>query len=390
MQTKHYKFTTVNQRENNEDSCLAYDLIVDNRLYSVLLLSDGMGGHDYGELISNTVMSNLSMLINKSILEKAIIPQLENSESEKKENAIIDFEKVLQQAIEVTNHKVRQLVTNNKWKSGGATLVAVIVLDNNKYVWGYLGDSRLYHYSSEDKKLNQIGFDHNVPGILLNEGAITPEIAKNHAQKNEIVYYMGIESIPDIKKVKFVGTNELKQNDILLLFTDGMTNKLNISSFETQMPKVSHQNINSVFNSIVDFTQKQGEKDNQTMVIYINSEQIKEEIKKLPEKETIKTEPKKEEIKEPIKKDIIETTENKKEEEIIKKLVEKAKETKEDSKKESVETTDTIKEKTEIKDLKKSENTAETIEKKDETVKNDITDDSKKKNSFWKRILKRK
>lgn len=357
MQTKHYKFTTVNQRENNEDSCLAYDLIVDNRLYSILLLSDGMGGHDYGEIISNTVMSNLSMLINKSILDKAIIPQLQAEETEKK-SSNLDFENVLHQAIEVTNHKVRQLVTNNKWKNGGATLVAVIIFDNNKFVWGYLGDSRLYQYNANEKKLNQIGFDHNVPGILLNEGAITPEIAKNHAQKNEIVYYMGIETIPDLKKVRFVGTGELKDNDILFLFTDGMINKLNLTSFESQMPLVSHLNIKNVFNAIVDFTQKQGEKDNQTMVAYLNSEPPKIETKKVEttEKEiTKKEEPK-------------EVAEKEKSKE-LEKIPETEKKTVKDEKIE-----------TDIKPEPKKESTIKETKKEDVTEKQDLKEEKKSLN----------
>ena len=176
-------FTTVNKRENNEDSCLTYSLKVEDKEYSILLLSDGMGGHDYGEIISNAVISNLSQAINDSILKKSILPQVNIKDD-------LDITKILASSLERTNYKILQLIKNNKWKGGGATVVAVIIQED-RYYWGILGDSRLYHINKSNETIKQQGFDHNVPGILLQQGAITPEIAKHHSQKKSISVLYG-------------------------------------------------------------------------------------------------------------------------------------------------------------------------------------------------------
>jgi PPM family protein phosphatase len=263
--TKILTFTTVNKRDNNEDSCLTFSLNVNDEKYTILLLSDGMGGHDYGEIISNTVISNLAIIISDSILKKSILPQINESDT-------LNLKKILSGALERTNHKVLQLIQNNKWKGGGATIVAVIIHDND-FFWGTLGDSRLYHIDKTENKLSQIGFDHNVPGILLKEGAITPEIAKHHAQRNQLVYFMGVEKYPDLKNLEFMGEGKIKTNDILYLCSDGLTGKINdefIQDTFSKYPKIGLSDLNK---KIVIENQKLGEKDNQTSIIFVNSDE---------------------------------------------------------------------------------------------------------------------
>lgn len=272
------KFTDINKREDNEDSCLAFELFDGNQKYTILLLSDGMGGHDYGEVISNVVISNIAWLISKTILDRRIIPQLKKETNE----AQLDLKDVLHQAIEVTNHKVKQLIKNNKWKDGGATLVATVIVNDN-FFWGSIGDSRLYHFISSEKKLIQQGFDHNVPGILVKEGAIIPEVAKYHSQRNQLVYFIGAETLPSFEKVKFIGDGKLGANDLLILLSDGMLNKIDEIELQDEIAKIDKDNIDNIIEKISKVSKERKETDNQTCITYIhvteeNTEKIKELI----------------------------------------------------------------------------------------------------------------
>lgn len=255
-------FTTVNKRENNEDCCLAYTLNVYERQYTILLLSDGMGGHDYGEIISNITISSISSIINHQILTKLIRPKLESTKE-------VIIQEILIDAIERTNHKILQLKKSNKWKDGGATIVAVIIFDN-EYYWGMLGDSRLYHLSAKEKKITQLGFDHSVPGILLRQGVIKPEVARHHAQRNELVYYIGIDKIPNRDKIEFSGQGSIQKDDMLLLFSDGLTGKINDSILQEQFDLYPNESLSNIVKQVAAANQKLGEKDNQTAIIFVN------------------------------------------------------------------------------------------------------------------------
>lgn len=276
--SKILSFTTVNKRDNNEDSCLAYTINIYGENFTVLLLSDGMGGHDYGEVISNTVISNVSMIINNHLLRNSIYPNI----SDKKE---LNLQNVLFDALQRTNHKIVQLIKTNKWKGGGATVVAAIIHKDN-YCWGTLGDSRLYHFDFKQKKLKQLGFDHNVPGILLNEGAITKEIAKHHAQRNQLVYFMGVEKFPERKNLNFLGEGKLVKDDILFLCSDGLTGKIDENFLKEALSCYNEKTeIASIVKILAIENQKNGEKDNQTAIVFVNTGQQLAEIVEVPANE---------------------------------------------------------------------------------------------------------
>lgn len=266
----------VNERDNNEDCCLSFEITVPDQSFrsnsiKILLLSDGMGGHQHGELVSHKVIDNVATQISQRIFREFTIPKLKGDQHSALEN--IDFTKLLQESISITNDKILKLIKTNKWKKAGATLVAVIVV-GQIYYWGYLGDSRLYHWIYSEEKLLQITEDHSVVGIMLKEGAITEEVAKYHSQKHELVYYMGIERIPSKEKVKFVGKGSLKEGDILFLCSDGICGKPeneefgNIFSNFLNNDETIQVDSKAFIDALKHLALEKNESDNQTLILY--------------------------------------------------------------------------------------------------------------------------
>jgi protein phosphatase len=277
--------TEINQRETNEDSCLAFKIsprIDDDqgRDISILLLSDGMGGHQYGEIVSHTAIRQAAAYLNQRIIDSFTNPQLDGKQISIDD---IDFKKTIAECIVFCNSQILKLITNNRWKKAGATLVIVIVVGET-YYYGYLGDSRLYHWGSHSGKLRQVTYDHSIVGIALQEGAITPQVAKHHAQKHQLVYFMGVEKVPSLEKVKYVGSGTLKRDDVLMLCSDGISGKPENEQIEAlfnkylrgadqkDSPAVSDQKqkrIGELAQALIDLSISLDETDNQSLVISV-------------------------------------------------------------------------------------------------------------------------
>jgi protein phosphatase len=275
-------YTRTNKRDNNEDACLSFTLtpkMEDGReCVKVLLLSDGMGGHDHGEVISNKVIAAMAINITKDILLKSITPDLYGTQKAVKD---IDFKNLLYEAIIMANHSILQLIESNKWRRTGATLVAVVIYQN-KYFWGYLGDSRLYQWHTSVQELSQVSYDHNVPGVLVNEGVLKPEVARFHAQRNQLVYYVGVEKVPNLEKVKFIGEGVLEDNDVLFLCSDGVSSDLEhetITDWFINRTWSSEEDVEEWSENLLDEVTENGESDNQTIVFY----EHKTEVVRTPE-----------------------------------------------------------------------------------------------------------
>jgi len=227
-------------RQDNEDT-----FIMDPEL-GLFLVSDGMGGHQGGELASNIVTEDLPVMIEvrldklkvgspatiRSLFKKAIVEQS------------------------------RQLHLEGKSETGckdmGATLVAVLLRNNRAYI-ANLGDSRIYRF--RNGKLLQLTKDHSVVSELLDKGKIKPEEAHNHEAQGEITHYVGMET----KTLPYIRSFSLKKGDRLLLCTDGLTDEIDDKAIAAIL--AGKQDCNQTCQALVDAANTTGGQDNITVVI---------------------------------------------------------------------------------------------------------------------------
>ena len=101
----------------------------------------------------------------------------------------------------------------------GTTLIAVL-LDQQECIISHVGDSRVYHFTNESVEL--VTRDHSYVNILVENGEISEEEAKNHPKRNFILKALGTEiSIdPDFYEIN------LSDEAHLLICSDGLSNKL--------------------------------------------------------------------------------------------------------------------------------------------------------------------
>ncbi len=167
----------LGQRENQEDA-LAMDFALGSDL-GFAVLSDGMGGHNAGEVASRIVVTEVfrELKFHKgrgNALEAAIEGTIENPVRD----ALLD-------AADAANACVGEVADETPEARGmGATLVAPF-FDRDQLSWISIGDSPLYLH--RNGRLNQLNEDHSMgPHIdmMVRSGMLTERNGRDHPDRN--------------------------------------------------------------------------------------------------------------------------------------------------------------------------------------------------------------
>lgn len=196
---KTFSLTDVGRRRAvNQDYVYTCEKPIGN-LPNLFLVADGMGGHKAGDYASKYTVETMCRVIERS-LEK-------------------NPEVILRQAIEAANEHIRQKALEDVNLEGmGTTIVAATCLDDRLQV-ANVGDSRLYIVN---KDIRQITHDHSLVEEMVRMGGIDRETARNHPDKNIITRAIGAGDKVDIDFF----TVRLKEDDTILMCTDGLSNML--------------------------------------------------------------------------------------------------------------------------------------------------------------------
>ena len=190
-------------RALNEDSFYIYGF-EENRQPGFCILSDGMGGHNAGEVASRCTVQFAADVLKEN---------LEHDRLQLPPKSLIA-------AVETANKKVYEMATSDESQSGmGATLVAAYICEDEAYI-ANVGDSRAYAYRNNE--LMQITKDHSVVEEMVAIGSITREEARNHPQKNIITRAIGTDRITEADLFEY----DCMPGDCLLLCSDGLSGML--------------------------------------------------------------------------------------------------------------------------------------------------------------------
>lgn len=186
-------------RSNNED---AFKIHL-NELY---IVADGMGGHQAGEVASSKAVEYLSEFFTPELL------------SQMKENPDIILEK-LKEAVEITHKRLYELSQSKPEYLGMGTTLVVTYINQDTLYSCHVGDSRVYVIDKDS--ITQITNDHSLVWKLYLDGQISKEEVRLSPLKNRITQAVGYSIIqPELN------TYKLKDNDLILLCTDGLWDML--------------------------------------------------------------------------------------------------------------------------------------------------------------------
>lgn len=196
-----------NIRTNNEDNGMFYKVadeqVIREKGY-LLIVADGMGGHQAGEVASKMAADTISSEYFKL-------------------NANGGIEKNLAKVFTLANKNIFEKARSKKEYNGMGTTCTALVVINQTVYYAHVGDSRAYLQKGDS--ITQITEDHTYVQELVNNGDITAEEAATHSKRNILTNAMGTK--PDLRIDTGVCKFKFEDNDRLLLCSDGLYDYLN-------------------------------------------------------------------------------------------------------------------------------------------------------------------
>jgi protein phosphatase len=231
-----------NVRTNNEDAG-SFFTVTDEKTARekgyLLLVADGMGGHNAGEIASKMAIEVIS-------------------EEYFKLNSERNAERALAKAFERANKKIFDTAAANESCRGmGTTCTAVVIIGQTIY-YAHAGDSRAYLY--KNNTITRLTEDHTYVQQLVKNGDISPEEADTHPQRNILTNAMGTK--PALRVDTGKSTATFNENDILLLCSDGLYDYFNDEELAAALANGSLQDIAG---NLIAEAKRRGGKDNITV-----------------------------------------------------------------------------------------------------------------------------
>lgn len=232
-------------RDNNEDGWLARNLTQDQWL---LLVADGVGGRDAGEVASATVVEVFDQLAASGKLNAASNAELAPA--------------LLSQAVQKAHVSVARAAEAAAQKASMSCTLSVALVSGSRVNIVQVGDSRVYHW--RDGELRQLTLDQTVAMQLLQDGRITPEQVPGHPDRNTLFQSIGLEASGSPLEPAHTEC-ELQAGDRLLLCSDGLTDMLNDADISALLAQT--EVVDDAAEALVQAALAAGGRDNVTVVV---------------------------------------------------------------------------------------------------------------------------
>ncbi len=219
----------------------------------VVVLADGMGGYNAGEVASGMATSLIAAGLTQA-WTREVLKKLDRS------GAMTLSQSILQSQVKLANTAIYEAAQKDPHCAGmGTTLVACLFYDNFLTV-GHIGDSRLYRMRND--ALEQVTRDHSLLQEQIDSGLITKEDARSSHNKNLVTRAVGID--PDVEAE--IHSYDVQEGDIFLLCSDGLNDM--IEDDEIQMTLIAlRSNLELTAQQLVQAANDAGGRDNVSVML---------------------------------------------------------------------------------------------------------------------------
>lgn len=234
-------------RSHNEDSI---SQVPD---YGLVILADGMGGYNAGEVASGIAVSLISAE-TKQMLDQ------QDAWRAGPGGAKPVAESILSDQVKRANASVFRAAQSQPQYAGmGTTLVTGLFFDNRVAV-AHIGDSRAYRLRGD--QLSQITRDHSLLQEQIDSGMISREEGRRSQHKNLVTRALGID--PEVEPE--IHVHDVKPEDVYLLCSDGLNDmvedeeiRLALLTLRSNLPLAAKQ--------LVQMANDNGGRDNVSVIL---------------------------------------------------------------------------------------------------------------------------
>ncbi|MFC1495421.1 PP2C family protein-serine/threonine phosphatase [Thermodesulfobacteriota bacterium] len=232
-------------REKNEDNICVHES------GEILLLADGMGGHERGAEASRIAIDTFSVQLTPELI-KSQMTEVTAAAGIPTQYASIHT--IISRAVGKTANTLSERNAElSLERYMGTTIVGLVIVDEEVF-WFHVGDSRVYRF--KDSKLEQLTSDHSAYEDWKKAGSVGTAPGKNLITKA-----IGINPLVEAD----IEYDEKRSGDIYLLCSDGLSDMIfdekieEILSGENDIPEKT----NLLFNAAL----SAGGKDNISVIL---------------------------------------------------------------------------------------------------------------------------
>ncbi len=240
-----YKFCTATDtgliRANNEDAA-AFDPLV-----GLVVLADGMGGYNAGEVASSMATTHITDDLGRWLAATG-------DAAERR-----DIRRALEICVDNANASIFKAAQANAQLAGMGTTLVVGVFREDWLLLGHIGDSRCYRWRRGE--LMQLTRDHSLLQEQIDAGLLTPQQAAISVNKNLVTRALGVESAVALE----VAEHPVEAGDLYLLCSDGLSDM--VSDAVTAGLLAQRISLEMQARSLVDAANAQGGRDNITVLL---------------------------------------------------------------------------------------------------------------------------
>jgi serine/threonine protein phosphatase PrpC len=202
----------------------------------VFAVADGMGGHEAGDVASQTIVRCLGS-IGLPVSAADLLARLEDR--------ILRANAALQE------------IARDRGRTLGST-VAILLVYEDHFACVWSGDSRIYRVRGG--AIAQLSRDHTEVRDLMDRGLLTAEEARTWPRKNVITRAIGVREEPELE----LEHGTLEPGDLFVICSDGLTGHVEDAEILERAAAAGSQ---AVSDALVALTLERGASDNVTVVV---------------------------------------------------------------------------------------------------------------------------
>lgn len=234
-------------RSHNEDS------VACEPACGLVVLADGMGGYNAGEVASGIAVSVVATEVRHSLQNASPVERGENDGEDLGVS-------LLRGNIQKANASIFHAAQSQPQYAGmGTTIVAGLFYDNRVAV-GHVGDSRMYRLRGE--VLETITRDHSLLQEQIDSGMISIEDARLSKNKNLVTRAVGIDDVVDSE----IHVHDVLIGDIYLLCSDGLNDMVEDDDIQATLYALQN-NLPLAASQLVQMANDNGGRDNVSVIL---------------------------------------------------------------------------------------------------------------------------
>lgn len=233
-------------RSLNEDSIATVSEL------GLLVLADGMGGYQSGDVASSLTTHVIVEGLTRGLKGR---PDTSNDVAELVKTSV----KRANRAIFLEGQQRAQRINNSQDQAMGST-VALVLFRNNHVTIAHVGDSRVYRLRANHLEL--MTHDHSLLQEQIDQGILSAEAAANSHNRHLVTRGLGLQAEVAVSLVE----NDVLPGDIYLVCSDGLNDMVDNADIERVLNSLQ-ANLPLAASQLVMIANDNGGEDNISVIL---------------------------------------------------------------------------------------------------------------------------